>query len=60
MAENSVRKFIRYVPSGTYYARLRIKSKLLHQSLKTDLLSVAKQRLGNFKPDYGMFRICIS
>jgi hypothetical protein len=32
---------IRYVPSGTYYARLRIKGKLIRRSLKTDLISVA-------------------
>jgi hypothetical protein len=31
-----------YVPSGTYYARLRVKGKLIRRSLKTDVLSVAK------------------
>jgi integrase len=36
---------IRYVPSGTYYARIRIRGKLLRKSLKTDLISVAKLRL---------------
>ena len=36
---------IRYVPSGTYYARLRVKGKLIRKSLKTDLISVAKLRL---------------
>lgn len=36
---------IRYVPSGTYYARIRIRGKLLWKSLKTDLISVAKLRL---------------
>jgi len=39
---------IRYVPSGTYYARLRIKGKLVRKSLKTDLVSVAKLRLADF------------
>jgi len=29
---------IRYVPSGTYYARLRVKGKLIRKSLKTDRL----------------------
>jgi integrase len=38
---------IRYVPSGTYYARLRVKGKLIRKSLKTDVLSVAKLRLGD-------------
>jgi len=36
---------IRYVPSGTYFARLRVRGKLIRQSLKTDVLSVAKLRL---------------
>ncbi|MCX6926753.1 MAG: hypothetical protein NT154_26645, partial [Verrucomicrobia bacterium] len=36
---------IRYVPSGTYYARLRVAGKLIRKSLKTDVLSVAKLRL---------------
>jgi integrase len=40
---------IRYVPSGTYYARLRVKSKLIRRSLKTDVLSVAKLRLSDFE-----------
>jgi integrase len=40
---------IRYVPSGTYYARLRVKGKLIRRSLKTDVLSVAKLRLSDFK-----------
>jgi hypothetical protein len=28
---------VRYVPSGTYYARLRAAGKLIHKSLKTDV-----------------------
>ncbi len=40
---------IRYVPSGTYYARLRVKGKLIRRSLKTDVLSVAKLRLSDFE-----------
>jgi len=36
---------IRYVPSGTYYARIRIRGKLLRKSLNTNLISVAKLRL---------------
>ena len=40
---------IRYIPSGTYYARLRVKGKLIRRSLKTDVLSVAKLRLSDFE-----------
>src|SRR6478752_2180015 len=40
---------IRYVPSGTYYARLRVKGKLIRKSLNTDLITVAKLRLGDFE-----------
>jgi hypothetical protein len=31
---------VRYVPSGTYYARLRVKGKFIVRSLKTDVLPV--------------------
>jgi len=40
---------IRYVPSGTYFARLRVRGKLIRKSLKTDVLSVAKLRLGDLE-----------
>lgn len=40
---------IRYVPSGTYYARLRVRGKLICRSLQTDVISVAKLRLGDFE-----------
>lgn len=40
---------IRYVPSGTYYARVRVAGKLIRRSLKTDVLTVAKLRLGDLK-----------
>jgi hypothetical protein len=36
---------IRYVPSGTFFARLRVAGKLIRQSIKTDVLSMAKLRL---------------
>lgn len=38
---------VRYVPSGTYYSRLRVAGKLIRKSLKTDVLSVAKLRLAD-------------
>src|ERR1019366_3807470 len=40
---------IRYVPSGTYFARLRVRGKLIRKSLKTDVLTVAKLRLADFE-----------
>ena len=40
---------IRYVPSGTYFARLRVAGKLIRQSLKTDVLSIAKLRLADLE-----------
>ena len=38
---------VRYVPSGTYYSRLRVAGKLIRKSLKPDVLSVAKLRLAD-------------
>ncbi|MDB6123874.1 MAG: Integrase family protein [Pedosphaera sp.] len=32
---------IRYVPSGIYFARFKVRGKLIRQSLKTDQLTVA-------------------
>jgi integrase len=40
---------IRYVPSGVYFARVRVHGKLIRRSLKTDVLSVAKLRLGDLE-----------
>ncbi|MGO8696175.1 MAG: tyrosine-type recombinase/integrase [Limisphaerales bacterium] len=40
---------VRYVPSGTYFARLRIAGKLIRQSLQTDSITVAKLRLGDLE-----------
>jgi integrase len=40
---------VRYLPSGTYYARLRVAGKLIRRSLKTDVLAVAKLRLTDFE-----------
>jgi len=36
---------IRYVPSKTYFARFRVKGKLVWRSLQTDKISVAQRRL---------------
>lgn len=40
---------IRYVPSGTYFARLRVAGKLIRQSLKTDRITVAKLKLSDLE-----------
>jgi len=40
---------VRYVPSGIYFARMRVKGKLIRKSLKTDTLSVAKLRLADME-----------
>lgn len=40
---------IRYVPSGIFFARLRVGGKLIRQSLKTDVLSIAKLRLADLE-----------
>ncbi len=40
---------VRYVPSGKYFARLRVKSKLIRRCLKTDRISVAKLRLADLE-----------
>jgi integrase len=40
---------IRYVPSGNYFARIRVRGKLIRKSLKTDVLTIAKLRLGDLE-----------
>lgn len=44
--DTPVAKLIRYRPSGTLFARVRIKGKLIRRSLRTRVLSVGKLRLG--------------
>jgi integrase len=39
----------RYIPSGTYFARVRVAGKLIRQSLKTDSNTVAKLRLADLE-----------
>src|SRR5271169_929819 len=46
-----VANLIRYKPSGIYFARVRIRGKLFRQTLKTDLMSVAKLRLSDYVKD---------
>lgn len=40
---------IRYVPSGAYFAPIRVRGKLIRRSLKTDVLSIAKLRLADLE-----------
>jgi integrase len=42
---------IRYVPSGQYFARIRVRGKLILKSLKTARVSVAKLRLADLEKD---------
>jgi integrase len=42
-----VANLVRYVPSGTYFARVRVGGKLIHKSLSTDKVSVAQLRLSD-------------
>ncbi len=46
-----VANLVRYKPSGVFFARVRIGGKLFRQSLKTDVISVAKLRLADFIQD---------
>ena len=39
----------RYKPSQVYFARFRVKGKLIRRSLKTDQISVAKLRLADLE-----------
>jgi hypothetical protein len=41
----SFANLIRYSPSDKYFARIRVGGKLIRQSLKTNVLSVAKLKL---------------
>ena len=43
-----VANLVRHTQSGNYYARIRVRGKLIWKSLKTDRISVAKLRLSDF------------
>ena len=45
--KTSVANLVRYKPSGIYFARVRVAGKLIRQSLKTNVFSVAKIRLAD-------------
>jgi integrase len=42
-----VANLVRYEPSGIYFARAKVRGKLIRKSLDTNVLSVAKQRLAD-------------
>lgn len=43
--KTSYANLVRYLPSGVYFCRIRVRGHLIRRSLKTDVLSVAKLRL---------------
>jgi len=47
--KTSVRNLVRYAPSGKFFARVRVKGRLIRRSLKTTALSVAKLRLADLE-----------
>ena len=47
-----VSNLVRYKPSGIYFARAKVGGKLIRQSLKTDVLSIAKLRLQELFGDF--------
>lgn len=50
-SETQYANLIRYIPSGTFYARVRVCGKLIRKSLQTDKIFVAKLRLSDFVKD---------
>src|SRR5271170_493621 len=46
---------IRYVPSGTYFGRVKVEGKLIRRTLDTHVLEVAKLRLSDFLKDHRRF-----
>lgn len=46
-AKTSVANLVRYRSSGIYFARVRVAGKLIRQTLKTDVFSVAQIRLAD-------------
>ena len=47
--KTSYTNLIRYASSGCYFARIKIGSKLIRQSLKTKVLTVAKLKLSDLE-----------
>jgi hypothetical protein len=47
--ETPYANLIRYKPSANYFARIRVKGKLIRRSLQTKSLSVVKLRLADFE-----------
>src|SRR5438094_2772365 len=45
----SYANLVRYVPSKMYFARFRVRGKLIRKSLKTDRISIAKLRLADLE-----------
>ena len=45
-----VANLVRYVPSGIYFARARVRGKLIRKSLQTTKLSVAQLKRAKVRP----------
>ena len=43
-----IQNWVQYVSTGTYFGRVKIEGKTFRESLKTDVFSTAKLRLGDF------------
>jgi integrase len=46
--KTNVSNLVRYVPSQTYFARIRVRGKLIRKSLKTKVFSVAQLKVADF------------
>ena len=58
--KTAVRNLVRSAPSGKFFARIRVKGKLLRRSLKTSTLYMARLRLSDLdkaerQVDWGLF-----
>ena len=42
---------VRYIPSGIYFARVRVAGKLIRRSLRTDIITPARLRLQDLEKD---------
>jgi integrase len=51
LSKTQYANLIRYVPSGKYFARIRVQGKLILKSLKTNRISVAKLRLADLEKE---------
>jgi len=58
MGENARCHLVRHKSSGIYFARVRVRNKLIRQTLKTDVMSVSKLRLADLVKDAAVLLFC--